>query len=236
VSDKGKSSRIRKTTKALGVAIQAPLTVRERLNKGLLPVAFVAGCLGMLALALCGILWCLPEERWPAALDPDRLPFYLMLSLLFASLLGWGCMQKGLSKLRKSVGWTVGGWLFVGAPLVCAAFLLTLKQGALGDPDDSTWLGLFGTVAYWYPPCLVASALFAYVTNRSRLGEQGRFERGFWFTLLVAPYALLMAYLIIGFHNPWIDERLQSTIHELGSGAIVAQVALAYFCGGGSSS
>jgi hypothetical protein len=228
------ASNLEKTTRAMVAVAQVPLTMRERLNKGLLPVAFVGGLIGMGMLASCGALYLLPEESWPEALEREHLGTYMTLSLLAASLLGWGCMQKGLGRMRKAVGQGVGGWLFVGLPMACAASLLALSQGWL-DPGERYGPGLY-LFSYWYPPGLVAVSLLAYVTGRSRLGEQGRFERGLLFTVLVAPYALLMAYLVVGFKAPWIDDRLEESIQDLGSGAIVAQVALAYFCGGGSSS
>jgi hypothetical protein len=238
-NEKGKpseSSKLRNTARLLGKVVAAPLTMRERLNKGLLPIAYVLGILGMLALVGCGVFWALPDDKLPDALNEAGLPYLTMVSLLFASLLGWGCMQKGLGRMRRGIGFGLGGALFVGLPMACAAVLLV---HAHTDVDVTDWGGgtmLLG-MARWFPPCLIMLALAAYVTGKSRIKDEGRFERGFWFTLLVAPYALLMAYLVFGLDAPYLNDHLQDAIHDLGSGAIVAQIALAYFAssGGGSS-
>lgn len=228
------SSRLRKATQAFGVAVKAPLTVREKVNGWLLPGAYLLGAVGLTALLGCLAVWILPEGSRPDQVDADELAFATVLSLLFASLLGWGCMQKGIGRIRRTIGWTVGGWCFVGLPMACALFGLLANKGYV-DPDavggESALL-----FARWYPPGLVAAGLLAYVTNKTRVGENGQSQRGVYFTLLVAPYALLMAFLIFKFEAPWLDDSFEDTIHGLGEGAVVAQVALAYFCGGGSSS
>jgi integral membrane sensor domain MASE1 len=143
-------------------------------------------------------------------------------------------MQKGLGRMRRTVGWTVGGWLFVGLPMACAAYGFLAGAGYV-DPA-----GLGGDTgvlfARWYPPGLVAASLLAYVTAKARVGHEGQSKRSAYFTLLVAPYALLMAYLIFKFEAPWLDDSLEDSIHALGEGAVVAQVALAFFCSGGSGS
>ena len=232
--NESESSRLRRATAALGKAVKAPLTIREKLNAWLLPSAMVLGGIGLTALLGCLLVWLLPAESRPEQLDVSELAFATVVSLLFASLLGWGCMQKGLGRIRRKVGWGIGGWLFVGLPMACATFGLLANNGWI-DPE-----GLGGDpsllFARGYPPALVAASLLAYVTASTRVGERGRSKRGAYFTLLVAPYALLMAYLVFKFETPWLDDAFEDTIHDLGEGAIVAQVALAYFCGGGSAS
>jgi hypothetical protein len=211
------------------------MTARERLNKGLLPVAYVLGALGMTALLFCSVLWLMPEGTRPDQVDPDELLAATVVSLLFASLLGWGCMQKGLGRMRRKLGWTLGGWLFVGLPMCCA--LLGLAAAKEWAPVNEWTAGpALLAAARWYPPFLIFASLFAYVTASSRVGEEGSKKRGVYFTLMVSPYALLMAYLVFQFEAPWLDDHLEETIHSAGEGAVVAQVALAYFCGGGSSS
>jgi hypothetical protein len=209
------------------------MTARERLNKGLLPLAYVLGGLGMTALLFCTVLWLLGDNR-PGQVDTDALLAATVGSLLFASLLGWGCMQKGLGRMRRKLGWTLGGWFFVGLPMACA--LLGLAAAKEWAPVED-WGGGSALLVFarGYPPALVFASLVAYVTANSRVGEEGSKKRGIYFTLMVSPYALLMAYLIFQFEAPWLDDHLEETIHSAGEGTVVAQVALAYFCGGGSS-
>jgi len=85
----------------------------------------------------------------------------------------------------------------------------------------------------WYPPGVIAASLIAYVATKSRIQDEGRFERGVWFLGLVAPYAILLVYLLVGFEVPWLDDNLEDSIQELGQGAIVLQIAIAYFLSGG---
>lgn len=209
------------------------MTARERLNKGLLPIAYVLGGLGMTALLSCSVLWLLGDNR-PEQVETDGLLAATVVSLLFASLLGWGCMQKGLGRMRRKLGWALGGWFFVGLPMACA--LLGLAAAKEWAPVED-WGGgpALLVFARWYPPTLVFASLLAYVTASSRVGEKGSKQRGFYFSLMVSPYALLMAYLVFQFEAPWLDDHLEETIHSAGEGTVVAQVALAYFCGGGGS-
>ncbi len=222
------------TGAAVGTVLVGVQTTRERLNAFLLPIAWWTGVAGLVALALSGALWLLPAERWPAALDPDHLPVYLTVSLVLASLLGWGCMLQGLARVRRAVGWRVGGWLFVLLPLGCAVAGALDVHGviALDDLPGAPWAA---RALRWYPPLVVSLALVVYVALKARPRDEGRFERAAWFTAVVAPYALLIATIALGVEASWLEGPVADTVDELGSWAIVLQVVLAYFVGGGGA-
>lgn len=204
-------------------------TARERLNGALLPLAWRIGWLGMSALVVCAALWIIDEERWPDALDRDALPYYAVGSLVAASLLGWGCMQVGMRRIRDAVGGRVGRWMFVLAPLVCAVLVLLQVREVI---DMSSWSGgeTIAAVARWYPPALVGLGLGSYLTRKlDEDQEPGRYERGAWLVLLLAPYAVLMAHVVVRVDVPWLSESLEDTLDEVGTAAIVIQLVLAYF-------
>jgi hypothetical protein len=75
---------------------------------------------------------------------------------------------------------------------------------------------------------MVVASLVAFVTWKSR----GRYGRGAWFVFLVAPYAALFAYLVLGLRFEAIGEARHATIVALGSWALALQMATAFFVGG----
>lgn len=209
---------------------------RERLNAAVLPVAMLAGGAGMVALLACASLVALPAERRPLEAPDDRVATWGMLALCAASLLGWGCMQLGMRRLRAAVGWRVGGWLFVLGPLVCATAGLVVGKTDLVDPAALPHHELWWPVVRFYPPSIVALCIVVYVLGRGRRQDGGTrrwLERG-WALLLVAPYALLIGVLAFGLPLPWLSDGLKDTLGELGAWALVLQIILAFFVGGGS--
>ncbi len=226
---------------AAGTALGAVQSTRERLNRFLLPFAWVIGAVGLMALAACGALAAVPEDHWPEALDPDLLPIYSTVSLAAASMLGWGCMQRGMGRMRARIGWRVGGWVFVLLPVLCGA--LVLADGRLAELAE--WprgreLALF---ARYYPPALIVLALVVFFLAELRGGDAREreqrgpgWQRAGWSLLLIGPYVLLMLTLVLGSEAPWLSEPLQDTLEELGAGAIVLQVAIAYFVSAGAAS
>lgn len=215
--------------KATGVVVTGIQTSRERLNAWLLPWAWRVGWLGMAGLAVCAGLAVIDEEHWPDALDPDRLPYYAVVSLVAASLIGWGCMQLGVRRVRGLVGQRLGGWLFVLAPLACAVLVLLQVREVV---DMTRWPGaeVLVPLTRWYPPALVALGLVSYVTRR--VGDDrapGRLERGGWLLLLLAPYVAITAHVVGRVDVPWLAASLEETLEELGTAALAVQLVLAYF-------
>ena len=219
---------------AAGTAIGAVQTGRERLNAFLLPFAWWVGALGLMALCSCGVLAAMSEDDWPEILDPDQLPLYAMGSLVAGSLLGWGCMQTGLARLRRAVGWRVGGWFFVLLPIACC--VVVLLDGRLFAMTEWEYGAHVALAVRWYPPILIGLCLVSFVVGEARKEGEGGVQRGAWSLLLIGPYVLLMATLVLGLQAPGLTETLEETLEEMGSGAIVAQVAFGYFLAAGASS
>jgi len=233
------------TGRLAGGAVAGAQSARERLNTFLKPIAKGVGFGGLGALAGCFVLWAIREELWPPFLDPDHLPVYVMVSLVAASLMGWGCMLDGLVVLRRKVGWKLGGWLFVLAPLVCAVFGLLAGQEVIAPGEWGQWGGWALVVATWYTPLVVTACLLAYFLTEADLrdGDRKRVaKRSAWSLLLIAPYAFLLAAMVFGVDPDFLEleleleDHLEDTVEELGSWAIVLQVAFAYFLCGASAS
>ncbi|MCW8137568.1 MAG: hypothetical protein KIT58_01540 [Planctomycetota bacterium] len=190
-------------------------------------IALWLGGAGLLALAACAGLALLPEDRWPDALDPRRLPVYAAVSLLAASLVGWGIVQQGMVRLRQGLGPLVGGLVFVALPLLCEGTTALAARDVL---DPLTWPGgpVLAPVMRWYSPVLVALTLVAYGTWKARPRQPGRLGRGVGLALVVTPYALLMASLTFGVSAPWLQGPLGEALEALGGGALAAQLVLAF--------
>lgn len=210
-------------------------TTRERLNAVLTPVAWVSGVLGILGILGCAILWLLPVSSWPEGLVYEQLPLYGTSCLVAASLLGWGCMQGGLRKMRDVFGESLGGPLFVVLPVLCAVVgaLAARKVLVLHDLPGYPWSELF---VRFYPPLLMVAALGSFLAIKASKKQEGQLATGFWWALLILPYALLLGLLVFGLQAPFLSDSLRETMRGLGQWAIVLQVTLAYFlCAGGSS-
>lgn len=232
-----KRSATGKLLDTAGLPILAVQTARERLNGFLLPWAWRVGWLGMSALVVCGALAILDPAHWPtlggAELDEDHLAPAAVGSLVFASLVGWGCMQVGMRRVRKAVGMKLGGYLFVVLPVFCALLVLAQVRGWI---DVRTWPAgeWVHPFARFYTPLLVAIGLTSYLLQRLTAGKEEddrtrRLERGLWLLLVLAPYALLMTHLALGADVPWLADPLEDALRQYGTAALVIQVVLAYF-------
>lgn len=224
----------RRKTKGLTGAARTALTLPERLRRALVPFAFWIGWLGVAGLIGCGVLALTEPESWPAALEPDRLPLYAVLSLCVASLIGWGCVQDGETRVRRTVGRPTALVLFVVLPLACAAvsFLDThLLGGAIAERPGGAWVLAF---ARWYTPALVAISLVAFLSWRTRPRQRIYVSRGAWFVVLVSPYALLLAVLLFDLPAPWVEEPVEDTLGTLGESSVAAHLIVGYFLGDGS--
>jgi hypothetical protein len=203
-----------------------PWTVKSQIETVLRPGARVAGVVGIAMLVACGVLAETPHDEWPQALSPQHLPAYVMVSLAFASLLGWTFVNDGQKRIRRRIGAGVSLWAFVVLPIAFAIVGLIGAErfAAVGGPATGHW---FWKVVRWYGPMLVIVSLVAFVTWKSR----GRYGRGAWFVLLVAPYAALFADLVLHLRVMPLEEAHATTIRALGSWAIALQLALAFFVG-----
>lgn len=224
----------RKTTARLilespKVAADGVVTVRTRVNGMIRPVARVLGIGGFVALLLVLALRLLPEEHWPGFLDPDHWSFYFGLSLAIASLLGWTFMLEGLVALRERTGWTIGGWLFVFFPVVCA--LITASHAHDWIAWDESRFGMLLGLARWYPPGVVGTCLFAFWYLDAQKHD-GKGSRTLLTAALIAPYVLLFGTLAVGFRVELLEESWEDTLYALGNWALAVQIALAFFAAG----
>ncbi len=214
-------------TKAAQVAAY-PFAVKSRFEAFIRPTARIVGALGLAMLVGCAVLARTPAEEWPRSLDPARLPTYAMISLAVASLLGWTFVHDGQTRIARAVGKRLSLVLFAVVPISLAYLGLVGAErvAALGGPPTTHWTW---TLARWYGPACVVASLAAFLTWKSR----GRFDRGAWFALLVAPYAALTAYLVFNWRIPGIDDAHRAALRSLGSWALALQLALGFFVGGG---
>jgi hypothetical protein len=227
MAGRGKTATIQKAAKT---ALSAP----ERMRRVLVPVAFWSGWLGVGGLLGCGVLALVPEESWPAGLDPDRLPFYAVVSLCVASLIGWGCVQDGESRVKRTTGRPVALVLFLVLP-IAAGVLSYLDAHVLETPlaewPGGTWIALF---ARWYTPLLVALSLIVFLSWRTRPRTRVYLGRGAWFAVLVAPYVLLLALILFDLPAPWVEEPVEDALGTVGESSIVLQLIVGYFLGDGA--
>jgi hypothetical protein len=223
----GKRSRRAKdpVTQAAQV-VSYPWRVKSKVNDVIRPSMRVLGVAGLGMLAGCIVLWTTPPEHWPPALEPSLLPVYAMISLSVASLLGWTFVSDGQTRIRRKIGPTASLWAFVILPIsfAIAGFIGAARFAAVGGPAPSHW---FWSVVHWYGPVLAVTSLWSFLSWKSR----GRFARGAWFGILVAPYAILLALLVFGLRITAIDEAHHTTLRALGTWAIALQFALGYFVG-----
>ena len=198
-----------------------PFRVKSKVDAFLRPAARIAGAIGIAMLVACGFLWRTPAEQWPQWLDPSHLAIYAMISLAVASLLGWTFVHDGQTRIKRAIGKPLSLCAFVVLPIsfTIAGLIGAADLEAIGGPPGAHW---FWNLVHWYGPMLVVVSLLAFLTWKSR----GRYARGLWFALLVAPYAALLAYLVFGLRLPGIDDAHHTTLRSLGSWAITLQLAL----------
>jgi len=168
-----------------------------------------------------------PHEEWPKALVPSRFPTYVMISLAVASLLGWTCVHDGQTRIRKAIGKQISLISFFALPIAFAylGLLGAARVATVGGPGPGHW---FWTLVKWYGPACVVASLVVFLQWKSR----GRYARGAWFAFLVAPYVVLLAYLVFGFRFPSIDDAHHAALTSLGSWALALQLTLGFFVGG----
>jgi hypothetical protein len=214
-------------TKAAEV-VAYPFQVKSKFEEFIRPTARFLGFVGLAMLVGCLVLSTTPREEWPAHLAPARLPTYVMISLAVASLLGWTCVHDGQTRIRRSIGKQLSLILFVALPIAFAylGLLGAARVATVGGPGPGHWMW---TLVRWYGPTCVLASLVSFLSWKSR----GRTMRGAWFAFLVAPYAVLLAYLVFGFRFPSIDDAHHEALTSLGSWALALQLTLGFFVGGG---
>jgi hypothetical protein len=213
-------------TKAAAV-VTYPFRVKSKFEEFIRPAARLLGVAGLAMLVGCFALSNTPHEEWPEGLSPWRLPTYVMVSLAVASLLGWTCVHDGQTRIRRAIGKQISLVLFVAMPITFAYLGLigAVRVATFGGPGPGHWLW---TLVRWYGPACVVASLVSFLSWKSR----GRYARGAWFAFLVAPYAVLLAYLVFGFRFPSIDDAHHEALTSLGAWAVALQLTMGYFVGG----
>ena len=207
--------------------VSYPWRVKSKVDDFVRPTMRVLGVVGLGMLAGCIVLWQTPPEQWPPSLEPRLLSVYAMISLSVASLLGWTFVHDGQQRIRKKIGRRTSLVVYVILPISFAivGFIGAARFAAVGGPSSSHW---FWTVVHWYGPVLAVTSLWAFLSWKSR----GRFSRGAWFGVLVAPYAILLAMLVFGLRFTSVDEAHLTTLRALGTWAVALQFVLGYCIGG----
>ena len=207
--------------------VSYPWRVKSKVNDFIRPAMRVLGVVGLGMLAGCIVLWTTNLEQWPAWLEPSLLPVYAMISLSIASLLGWTFVSDGQTRIRRKIGKQTSLVAFVILPISFAilGFIGAARLAAVGGPSPSHW---FWGVVHWYGPVLAVASLWSFLSWKSR----GRFSRGVWFGILIAPYAILLALLVFGLRLTALDEAHHATLRALGTWAVALQFTLGYFVGG----
>jgi hypothetical protein len=221
-----RTKRSKDPVTAAAEVVAYPWTVKSRIEAVIRPSARVAGAAGIAMLVGCAVLSETPAEEWPDWLSPERLPVYWMVSLAVASLLGWTFVNDGQKRIKRSIGAKVSLWAFVVLPISFAILGLigAHRFASVGGPGTEHW---FWKVVRWYGPVLVILSLVAFLTWKSR----GRYGRGAWFVLLIAPYAALFTVLVLHVRVGPLEDAHAATIRALGTWAITLQLALAFFVG-----
>ena len=196
-------------------------------------VAWYVGWLGLILLALCGVLWLIPADNWDgtAGLRAERLPLYTMVAMLAASLVGWLYVNKGEDRIKQRLGRNVNLALFVLVPIACmiAGFLqpwLT-EQTGWQPPGHPFWI-----FVHWYPTMLVIVCAVVFLNWKAKPRKHVYVDRGVGYALLFLPYGLLVAYLVLGVRLDWIGQSIQETMTAMGRYSLAIQLVIAYFIGG----
>jgi hypothetical protein len=191
-------------------------------------VAWVVGWVGMGALALVGLLWLLPVESWSPPLNPAHLHAYTLGAISAASLVGWSFVNQGEDRIRDRVGKHVSLAAFVILPVACtvAGFFPAQVESATGANPPAHPLWLF---VRWYPPALIMLSASVFLARKSKPRKYVYARRAVAYILLLAPYALLFAYMTFGPFVDWVDGPMHETLAAAGVFAIALHLAFAYF-------
>ncbi len=222
----------RKGATRIGGAARAALSLPERLRRSLVPVAFCAGWIGVAALLACGVIALVPDAARPQIVQGDRLPLAAVLSLCVAALLGWGYVQDGQTHVRQRIGRPAAIVAFVVLPLLAAAVSFVSAHD-VGTAPVAEWPGgrWIALVARWYMPALIAVSIATFLARTTRPKKRIYLRRGVWFVVLVSPYAVLLAVLLLDLGTPWLEEPIEDAVGTIGRSSIAAQLIVGYFLG-----
>lgn len=207
-----------------GRAIERTATLPRRIDARVEPAAALVGWAGIVALGVLALLVLRPDEEWPTGFTRARLPVYVTVALVAASLLGWTFVQRGQARIERRIGRRWSLRVFVFLPLLAAAIGLVEGTGVLPDALHARCVPVFD-VARWVAPLSIAACLASFLTSRPLRGPRRRALH----VLLLLPYAALLLSIALDFELPFVAESMQEGLSALGGGAVAVQVVLAWF-------
>lgn len=197
--------------------------LKARLDRGIEGVAWVGGWVGLCALVVCALAWCLGEGH-------DDLVKWTVLALLLSSLIGWRLVNRGQQLLARRMSRLVAFVLFFVLPSACGLAVWLEAEAArltgYTPPHHPFWWFVL-----WYSPTLVAICALAYFKRMAWPRSRPHFWRAAGVLALLAPYGLLFAYLVLHLRVEALEGPLHETLTGLGRYSLVIQLLLAYFVG-----
>ncbi len=189
-------------------------------------LASVAGWLGVAALCVLTPLWLSRRD--------EQTTVWLVSALLAASLVGWRNVNEGQNALSRAIGPGLGMFIFFWLPLACGAASLfearLVEATGFAAPDHPFWL-----FVRWFPPLTVMVCAAAYLKRQALPRSRVHFWRGIGSIVLLLPYALLFAYLVLHMSVEPLEGPLHETMAQVGRYSIIVQILLMYFVGGAAN-
>lgn len=211
---------------AISSAAASTRRAKERFDAGVMRLASVVGWAGVLALCVVAPLWLSRRD--------EQTTVWLVGALLAASLVGWRNVNEGQNALSRAIGPSLGMFVFFWLPLACGAaslFEARLSQATgFAAPDHAFWL-----FVRWYPPITVMACAAAYLKRQALPRTRVHFWRGVGSMVLLLPYALLFAYLVLHLRVQPLEGPLHETLAQVGHYSIIVQILLMYFVGGAAN-
>lgn len=189
-------------------------------------LATVVGWLGVAALGAVTPLWLSRRD--------EQTTVWLVSALLAASLVGWRNVNEGQNALSRAIGPGLGMFIFFWLPLACGAASLfearLVEATGFAAPDHPFWL-----FVRWFPPLTVMVCAAAYLKRQALPRSRVHFWRGIGSIVLLLPYALLFAYLVLHMSVEPLEGPLHETMAQVGRYSIIVQILLMYFVGGAAN-
>lgn len=211
---------------AISSAAASTRRAKERFDAGVMRLATVAGWLGVAALGAVTPLWLSRRD--------EQTTVWLVSALLAASLVGWRNVNEGQNALSRAIGPGLGMFIFFWLPLACGAASLfearLAEATGFAAPDHPFWL-----FVRWFPPLTVMVCAAAYLKRQALPRSRVHFWRGLGSIVLLLPYALLFAYLVLHMSVEPLEGPLHETMAQVGRYSIIVQILLMYFVGGAAN-
>ncbi|CAG0933358.1 hypothetical protein PLCT1_02343 [Planctomycetaceae bacterium] len=208
-------------------AARSTLRAKESFDRFVMKVALVVGWAGVAALCALAPMW-----YWGGR--DEKLGAWMIGAVMAASLVGWGYINEGQNELSRRMGGALGMIVFFWLPLACGAATLLEARLAhwtgFAPPDHPFWL-----FVRWYPPVMVMWCAATYLKRQALPRARLHFWRGVGSIVLLLPYAILFAYLVLHLRVEPLEGPLHETLGEVGRYSIIVQLLLMYFVGGAAT-